>query len=309
MSKSSVLFIGLGNMGRPMALNLARGGYTLLVNDLDRSRAAELEARGATWVDDAAAAAPRADVVMLSLPGPAQVREVLLGAHGVLAAMKEGSVLIDTSTSSVELARDIAGVAAGRNVDYLEAPVTNAIDGAAEGRLSIFVGADERAFERSRGLLGVLGNRVLHVGPHGNGATVKLLTNLMWFVNAAAIGEALMLGAKAGVPLDTVREALMHSAGNSWVVEHDVPSIFAGHYDPSFSLALCCKDLKLVNDIAAEQGYELTMGRHAQAVFERARQVYGDDAAELHVVRLLEERVGLFLRPPLGKVAANDEAA
>ena len=309
MSKPVVLFIGIGNMGRPMAINLARAGYNMLVTDLDRTRANELESLGATWVDDAAAAAAHADVVMLSLPGPAQVREVLLGARGVLAAMNEGSLLIDTSTSSVELAREIAGVAAERKVDYLEAPVTNAIDGAAEGRLTIFVGADERAFERSRALLAVLGNRVLHVGPHGNGATVKLLTNLMWFVNAAAIGEALMLGAKAGVPLNTVREALMHSAGSSWVVEHDIPSIFAGHYDPSFSLALCCKDLKLVNEIASEQGYELTMGRHAQAVFERARQVYGDDAAELHVVRLLEERVGLFLRPPHGKVAANDEAA
>jgi 3-hydroxyisobutyrate dehydrogenase-like beta-hydroxyacid dehydrogenase len=194
-------------------------------------------------------------------------------------------------------------------VDYLEAPVTNAIDGAAEGRLSIFVGADADAFARWRSVLDVLGNRVLHVGPHGNGATVKLLTNLMWFVNAAAIGEALMLGAKAGVPLDVVREALMHSAGSSWVVEHDIPSIFAGHYDPSFSLALCCKDLSLVNQIAEQQGYALTMGRHAQAVFERARQVYGDDAAELHVVKLLEQQVGLYLRPPHGQTTGEEKAA
>ncbi len=309
MSHPKVLFIGIGNMGQPMAINLARAGYPIMVADLDRGRARELESLGAVWVEDLTAAAASADVVMLSLPGPAQVREVLLGASGVLVAMREGGALIDTSTSSAELAKEIAAIATGRQIDYLEAPVTNAIDGAAEGRLSIFVGADTTAFERWQPLLSVLGNRVLHVGPHGNGATVKLLTNLIWFVNAATIGEALMLGAKAGVPLDTVREALMHSAGNSWVVEHDVPSIFAGHYDPSFSLALCCKDLKLVNDIAVEQGYELTMGRHAQSVFEHARQVYGDDAAELHVVRLLEERVGLFLRPPHGEVAANDEAA
>jgi 3-hydroxyisobutyrate dehydrogenase-like beta-hydroxyacid dehydrogenase len=309
MSLPSVLFIGIGNMGQPMAINLARAGYSMLVSDLDRGRAGELEALGAVWTDDLVDAAARVDVVMLSLPGPAQVRDVLLGARGVLAAMREGATLIDTSTSSTELAREIGAIAADRHIDYLEAPVTNAIDGAAAGRLTIFVGAETTAFERCRSLLGVLGNRVLHVGSHGNGATVKLLTNLMWFVHAATVGEALMLGAKAGVPLDTVREALMHSAGSSWVVEHDVPSIFAGHYDPSFSLALCCKDLKLVNDIASEQGYELTMGRHAQTVFERARQVYGDDAAELHVVRLLEERAGLFLRPPHGQAAANDEAA
>ena len=126
---------------------------------------------------------------------------------------------------------------------------------------------------------------------------MKLLTNLLWFVGAATIGEALMLGAKAGVPLNVVQEAITSSAGDSWVARHDIPSIFAGHYDPSFSLALCCKDLGLVNQIAQSQGYSLTMGAHAQVLFEEARARYGDDAAELHVVKLLEERVGLLLRP------------
>ena len=305
----SLLFIGIGNMGRPMAVNLARKGYLLSVNDARPGLPDALAALGARWTDTPASAAANADIVLLSLPGPPQVREVLLGERGVLHAMRAGSVLIDTSTSSVDLAREIAAVASARSVDYLEAPVTNAIDGAAQGRLSIFVGADADAFARWRSVLDVLGNRVLHVGPHGNGATVKLLTNLMWFVNAAAIGEALMLGAKAGVPLDVVREALMHSAGSSWVVEHDIPSIFAGHYDPSFSLALCCKDLSLVNQIAEQQGYALTMGRHAQAVFERARQIYGDNAAELHVVKLLEQQVGLYLRPPHGQTAGEEKAA
>jgi len=305
----SLLFIGIGNIGRPMAVNLARQGYALSVHDARPGLPDDLAALGARWTDTSATTAAQSDIVLLSLPGPPQVREVLLGEQGVLHAMRAGSVLIDTSTSSVDLAHKIAAIASKRGVDYLEAPVTNAIDGAAEGRLSIFVGGDADAFARWRHVLDVLGNRVLRVGPHGNGATVKLLTNLMWFVNAAAIGEALMLGAKAGVPLNVVREALMHSAGSSWVVEHDIPSIFAGHYDPSFSLALCCKDLSLVNQIAEQQGYALTMGRHAQVLFERARQVYGDEAAELHVVRLLEQQVGLYLRPPHGQTAEDEKAA
>jgi len=305
----SLLFIGIGNIGRPMAVNLARQGYALSVHDARPGLPDDLAALGARWTDTPATTAAQVDIVLVSLPGPPQVREVLLGEQGVLHAMRAGSVLIDTSTSSVDLAREIAAIASKRGVDYLEAPVTNAIDGAAEGRLSIFVGGDADALARWRHVLDVLGNRVLHVGTHGNGATVKLLTNLMWFVNAAAIGEALMLGAKAGVPLNVVREALMHSAGSSWVVEHDIPSIFAGHYDPSFSLALCCKDLSLVNQIAEQQGYALTMGRHAQALFERARQVYGDEAAELHVVRLLEQQVGLYLRPPHGQTAEDEKVA
>ena len=162
------------------------------------------------------------------------------------------------------------------------------------------MGGDAACFEKHKPIFDVIGEKIFHVGVHGNGATIKLLTNLLWFVSAATIGEGLMLGAKAGIPLHTVWEAIKSSAGNSWVAEHDVPSIFAGHYDPSFSLALCCKDLGLINDIAKSQGYELTMGSFVQKVFEQARQTYGDDAAELHVVRLLEERTGLFLRPPHG---------
>jgi 3-hydroxyisobutyrate dehydrogenase-like beta-hydroxyacid dehydrogenase len=119
----------------------------------------------------------------------------------------------------------------------------------------------------------------------------------LWFVGAATIGEALMLGAKAGIPLNDVWEAIKSSAGNSWVAEHDVPSIFAGHYDPSFSLALCCKDLTLINDLALSEGYRLPMASHVLALFEEAKSQYGPDAAELHVTKLLEDRLGHYLRP------------
>ena len=184
---------------------------------------------------------------------------------------------------------------------YLESPITNAADGARNGKLSIFVGGDEGDYLKHLPIYQVLGEKIFHVGQAGNAATVKLLTNLLWFVNAATIGEALMMGAKAGVPLHTVWDAIKASAGNSWLVEHDVPSIFAGHYDPSFSLALCCKDLGLINEIARSQGYELTMGKFVESLFQQAAQTYGESAAELHVVKLLEDRVGMLLRPPHGE--------
>jgi len=240
------------------------------------------------------------------LPGPAQVQTVMLGEAGVMAALRPGMSVIDTSTSSVDLVRQLADLARQRGGDFLEAPVTNAVDFAALGRLSIFVGGDEAVYQRHRPIFDVLGEKIFHVGVHGNGATIKLLTNLLWFVSAAAIGEGLMMGAKAGIPLGTVWEAIKSSAGNSWVAQHDVPSIFAGHYDPSFSLALCCKDLGLINQVAQSQGYELTMGALAQKVFQQAMQTYGPDAGELHVVRLLEERAGLLLRPPLGQAWGSD---
>ncbi len=296
----NLFFVGVGNMGAPMAANLVKAGYRLTVHDVVREKAEPLIKLGAHWVDTLAEGAKHADVVMASLPGPPQVRAVMLGEGGILHAIRPGTTVIDTSTSAVDLVKELAEVAKARGCEFLEAPVTNAIDFAVLGRLSIFVGGDAACFEKHKPIFNVIGEKIFHVGVHGNGATIKLLTNLLWFVSAATIGAGLMLGAKAGIPLHTVWEAIKSSAGNSWVAEHDVPSIFAGHYDPSFSLALCCKDLGLINDIAKSQGYELTMGGFVQKVFEQARQTYGDDAAELHVVRLLEERTGLFLRPPHG---------
>ncbi len=304
MSLPRLLFIGVGNMGHPMAARLLAAGYPMLLHDLDRAKADTLLSSGAVWADSIADAAREVNVVITSLPGPAQVRTVMLGSGGVFDSLGPGGIVIDTSTSAMALAHELADAANHRGIGYLEAPITNAIDAAAEGRLSIFVGGSAELYAQCLPIFHVLGNKIFHVGPHGNGSTIKLLTNLLWFVSAAAIGEALMLGAKAGVPLDTVWEAIKSSAGNSWVAEHDVPSIFAGHYDPSFSLELCCKDLRLVNEIAQAQGYELTMGSFVRDLFEKARQTYGEDAAELHVVRLLEDRVGMLLRPPHGEVAA-----
>ncbi len=295
--KPTLFFIGVGNMGNPMAANLIKAGYPVRVFDVSPAKADNLIALGAAWVDSLAEGASQADVVMASLPGPVQVREVMLGEQGVLAHVHKGVTVIDTSTSAVPLVRELVDAAKAKGVDFLEAPVTNAVDMAALGRLSIFVGGDKDCFEKHKAIFDVIGEKIFHVGAPGNGATIKLLTNLLWFVSAAAIGEGLMLGAKAGIPLNTVWEAIKSSAGNSWVAEHDVPSIFAGHYDPSFSLALCCKDLGLINDIAKSQGYDLPMGGMAQSLFQQAMATYGPDAAELHVVKLLEERVGHMLRP------------
>lgn len=295
--KPKLFFIGVGNMGNPMAVNLVKAGYDVTVFDAVRTKADNLVALGASWVNSVAQGAAPADVVMASLPGPVQVREVMLGEQGVLAHVKAGATVIDTSTSAVELVRELVALADSKGVSFLEAPVTNAVDMAALGRLSIFVGGDAACFEKHKPIFDVIGEKIFHVGEPGNGATIKLLTNLLWFVSAAAIGEGLMLGAKAGIPLHTVWEAIKSSAGNSWVAQHDVPSIFAGHYDPSFSLALCCKDLGLIHEIAASQGYDLPMAGMAQKLFQQAMATYGPDAAELHVVKLLEERVGHMLRP------------
>jgi len=144
-----LFFIGVGNMGNPMAVNLVKAGYPVTVFDVSRAKADNLVALGATWVSSLAEGAAHADVVMASLPGPVQVREVMLGEQGVLAHVKAGTTVIDTSTSAVELVQELVVLANSKGVNFLEAPVTNAVDMAALGRLSIFVGGDKACFENT----------------------------------------------------------------------------------------------------------------------------------------------------------------
>ena len=295
--KPSIGFIGVGNMGNPMAANLIKAGYPISVFDRDAHKAKNLVALGASLAPSIVELGKHSQVVICSLPGPAQVKEVMFGEEGLISVMKSGTTIIDTSTSSVELAQELTKLLEQKNVGFLEAPVTNAVDFAALGKLSIFVAGKQSDFDRHKPIFEVLGEKIFYVGKPGNGATIKLLTNLLWFTHAAVIGEALMLGAKADIPLEIVAQAIQSSAGNSWVAQHDIPSIFAGHYDPSFSLALCCKDLDLVNQIARSQGFDLTMGQFVQKLFEEAKATYGESAAELHVVKLLEDKVETYLRP------------
>ena len=280
-----------------MVANLLKAGYAVTVFDLSKAKAENLLALGATWSKNLTEALANSDVVVTSLPGPAQVSEVYLGDKGLLAQAKPGTTFIDTTTSSVELAVQIAEEAKQNDLRFIEAPITNAIDGAARGELAFFIGGDADCFSQNKPIFDVLGTDFFITGKPGNGATTKLITNLLWFINAAAIGEALMIGAKAEIPLETVAQAIRSSAGDSWVAQHDIASIFAGHYDPSFSLELCCKDLRLVHEIADGQGLTLTLGSVARSMFEQAKDKYGADAPELSVARLVEEEMGVLLRP------------
>jgi 3-hydroxyisobutyrate dehydrogenase len=290
-------FIGLGNMGFWMAHNLQKAGHDLHVNDLDSARAQRLLDLGASWAPNLSLLAQQSEIVFTSLPGPPQVERVLLGENGLLAAMQPGQTWIDLTTNSPELVARIAALGAERGIHTLEAPVTGAVDGAREGRLSLFVGGDPAVYEAMQPNFRPMG-RTLHTGPIGTGNIAKLVTNLLWFIHAVAIGEGLVLGVRAGIDLENLWEIIKSSAGNSWVAEHDVPSIFAGHYDPTFSLDLCLKDLGLTMEAGKKMGVPLELGGLVEQIFERARDQFGGAAGELHVVKLLEEATGVPLQVP-----------
>jgi 3-hydroxyisobutyrate dehydrogenase-like beta-hydroxyacid dehydrogenase len=180
-------------------------------------------------------------------------------------------------------------------VSVVDAPVTGAVDGARRGLLTLFVGGAPGAVAQVSPLLEHLGT-VIPTGPLGTGNVVKLVTNQLWFVAAAALGEGFAVGLANGVELGVLWRAISSSVGDSFVVRHDAPSIFAGHYDPTFSLDLCGKDLALIGELAASVGAPLVMTDAARAAFADAVRRYGPDAAELHVAKRLEDDTGLSFR-------------
>ena len=290
-----IAFIGLGTMGGPMALNLIKAGHELMVCDLRPERAEEHRRRGARWGDHPRACAEWADMTFTSLFGPKQIEDAAAGENGLLAGLSAAKTWIDTTTNDPTVVRRFARDTAARGATLLDSPVTGAVDGARQGTLVLFVGGERAAVERARPALEPLG-RVLPMGPVGSGCATKLATNLLWFVHAAAVGEALVLAKKADVDLLSFWEAMKSGAADSFVARHDVPSIFAGHYDPSFTLDLCVKDLDLIRGLAEHLGAPLELGALTHALFSKARKSYGGEAGELSVARQLEEAAGVDLR-------------
>ena len=286
-------FIGLGNMGGPMCDRLTAAGYEVIALDLDAERTAAAVANGAREGQNPAQIAGECDVLLTSLPQPPHVQSVMVDA-GALAAMRPGSLWVDLTTNRKELVEELAG-AAPEGVDVCDSPVTGAVDGARNGRLTLFIGGEDAPVARATEILEHLG-RVIACGGLGTGNVVKLVTNQLWFISAAALGEGFAVGMANGVELDVLYDAICDSVGDSFVARHDGPSVFAGQYDPSFALALCNKDIGLVHELQARVGADLPMTDAARGAFAVATDRYGGDVGELHVAKRIEDDAGLSFR-------------
>lgn len=281
-------------MGAPMAQRLVEAGYEVIVNDLDPARTAAVSQHGAITATSARACADAAEILFTSLPTPAIVAALMSGPDGVLASLKPGSIWADLTTNSGTLIRTLADQAP-TGVEVIDSPVTGAVDGARQGKLTLFMGGPSAALDRVEPILKHLGTTI-RCGPLGTGNVVKLVTNQLWFIHAAAIGEGFAVGMANGVGLETLWYAIKESVGDSFVARHDAPSIFAGHYDPSFTLELCAKDLRLTNELAKNVATDLPMTEAATGAFTRAIERYGPDAGELHVAKRIEDDANLSYR-------------
>ena len=291
--KCQLGFIGLGTMGKPMCKRLLEAGYEVVVYDKNPDPVNDLVNQGATAANDPIECGSASQILLTSLPHPHHV-ETLMLEEGVLASLKPGSIWVDLTTNRKELIESLAHDAP-EDVSVIDSPITGAVDGARNGQLTLFAGGQEDVIQEVLPILQNLG-RVIICGPLGTGNVVKLVTNQLWFIAAASIGEGFALGMANGVDLSVLWDAIKDSVGDSFVARHDAPSIFAGHYDPSFSLDLCLKDLNLIQSLSSQVKTELPMTKTANSVFEKAADQYGRDVGEMNVTRILEDQSGLSFR-------------
>ncbi len=247
-------FVGLGIMGWPMARNLMEAGYELVLYNRTRSKAEELGAEVATSPQEVA---ERSGVIFTMLPGPPEVEEVVAGEDGLLQGACEGSLIVDTSTSSPVLARELARTARERGVKMFDAPVSGGDVGAIEGTLSIMVGGDERDFERARPLFEVLGETVTHVGPPGAGQVTKAANQIVVALTIEAVSEALVLGSKGGVAPEKVLDVLSGGLAANKVMEVKREKFLSHDFEPGFRSELHHKDLGIALAAGREYGVVL----------------------------------------------------
>jgi 3-hydroxyisobutyrate dehydrogenase len=284
--------IGVGRMGLGVSGSLVRAGLEVVAGDRDRGRQQDVRAAGARWLGETAKVAAAADVLITVLPGTAELLDVMAEAE---AALRPGATWIDMTSCAPAAVRELVETMRARGVECLDAPVGGSPGAARAGALHLFVGGSADSVERHRGLLQALG-RVEHAGGPGAGYTSKLLVNLLWFGQAVAVAEALLLARRAGLDLERVRAVLGRSAGASRFLEHDLDAVFSGDYLTNFGLDRCCEELDAIVALADEHEVPFEVSSGVRQVYRDALERYGPLDGELLAVALLEERAGVRLR-------------
>jgi len=289
-------FVGLGNIGGPLAARLLGGGRDLVVHDLQQENAKGLLADGAVWADSPFEAAQACDCLITSLPSPEAACAVIEGKDGALEGFQEGATWIETSTNDVEQVKRLAGLLAAKGVNTLEATLTLGGHKISTGEGTIFAGGDKQVFDAHKPVFDALGGRVFYMGELGKATVIKVITNLVAFVNMVGIAEGMMLAQRAGIDTGDAWKAIGASYGTSYALETAMAVVLGGTYDDDFAIELACKDLRLGRDIAEAAGVEPALINKVQEIYEWARQTYGDRAFSSEAVRYIEEQTGEKLR-------------
>jgi len=243
-------FIGLGIMGKPMAGNILKAGFPLTVFNRTRSKMEELVRGGAKPAGSPKEVASASDVVVTMVSDSQAVKEVVLGEGGIIEGAAAGSSVIDMSTISPEVTRGVASELAEKGINLLDAPVSGGQTGARAGTLSIMVGGERKAFEECLPVFEAMGKKIVHVGPSGDGQTVKLCNQVICALNILAVSEGILLASRAGVDTEKMLEAVGAGSAASWMLANVGPKMVSRDFEPGFMVWLQQKDLSLVLDLA-----------------------------------------------------------
>ena len=286
-------FIGLGNMGQPMAANILRAGHELTIHDTRRQTGRDLEAAGATWAENARIVAVRSEVVLSSLPDGEAVEDVVLGDDGVFAGLAGGSTCVDTSTVAPAVMRRISALGAERGIRVLDAPVSGGIVGARDGTLTLFVGGESEDLRRVRPVLACVGDNIVYAGPAGSGNVVKLINNLMMFVNFVGACEGVAMGARAGIDLNLLLDAVNASMGQSRILERTL-SLYLNDGRMGSTADLAVKDMGLGVALGEALGVPLELSPLVRDLMVRFRdRGHGGPAEFTDMIPDLLRRAGV----------------
>ena len=254
MSNERIGFVGLGMMGLPMAKNLVEAGYTVTVFDLDAGAIEEAQEFGASPASTGAEVAAQSDIIITMVPDSPHVEAAIAGNGGIIEGIRAESVVIEMRTILPETGRRMAELLAEKGADFVDAPVTGGVAGAEAGSMSILVGGDAEAFERTLPVLSILGGDITHMGPVGAGHTTKIANQLIGVATLAGLSEAFVLAKKSGLDMQTFYAAVKNGAGRSWALETLGPKILKGDFSPGFMVKHMQKDLRLAGQLADDTG-------------------------------------------------------
>ena len=289
----SVGFIGLGNMGNPMALNILKKGYALTVFDLNPKAMQNVIDAGAKGASSPAGVIENCDVLLTSLPGSPEVEPFYLAAGGAIELAKKGATLIDLSSVLPSTPRKIEARAKARGLQFLEAPVSGGVTGARAATLAVMTGGDAAVLEQVRPILNAIGKNIYHVGPAGAGNTIKAINNMMSTVNACTMMEGFAVGLKAGLDLKTMSEIVKASSGNSNALARVDRALIPRDFEPGFKVALMNKDLDTFHAIAKELHIPVTFSNMAQH-YQQAALAAGLGEKDTSVIfTLIEQRAAI----------------
>ena len=295
MSKK-IGFIGLGIMGKPMALNLIKAGYELTVYDVSEACLAEALAAGASKGASCKDVAQKNGIVITMLPNSPHVKQAVLGTEGVLEGAEEGTIIIDMSSIAPLVSRELAAKAAEKGVEMLDAPVSGGEPKAIDGTLAIMVGGKEEAFERVKDILLCMGASAVYVGESGSGNTTKLANQIIVALNIAAMGEAMVLAEKSGVDPEKVFQAIKGGLAGSTVLNAKMPMVLEGNFKPGFRIELHIKDLQNALDTAHELSAPIPLTSQVMEIMQalKADGKQKDDHSSL--VQYYEKLAGVQVR-------------